>query len=85
MRQRKGSHYTKPAELPPAGLPLADATPVGVSRVDLFARPCRGTIDSTVHGTIISRLSHAALAMTAMYWQAGAAFARINAMEFSYR
>jgi hypothetical protein len=87
MRQRKGGHHTKPAGLSPAGLLLVE------SFADLSARPRQGTINGTVNGTvngtidgtIISRSSHATLAMTAMYWQAGAAFARINAMEFGYR
>jgi hypothetical protein len=83
MRQRKGGHHTKPAGLSPAGLLLVE------SFADLSARPRQGTVNGTVNGTIdgtiISRSSHATLAMTAMYWQAGAAFARINAMEFGYR
>jgi hypothetical protein len=79
MRQRKGGHHTKPAGLSPAGLLLVE------SFADLSARPRQGTVNGTIDGTIISRSSHATLAMTAMYWQAGAAFARINAMEFGYR
>jgi hypothetical protein len=83
MRQRKGGHHTKPAGLSPAGLLLVE------SFADLSARPRQGTVNGTINGTIdgtiISRSSHATLAMTAMYWQAGAAFARINAMEFGYR
>jgi hypothetical protein len=83
MRQRKGGHHTKPAGLSPAGLLLVE------SFADLSARPRQGTVNGTVNGTIdgtiISRSSHATLAMTAMYWQASAAFARINAMEFGYR